>query len=188
MRRLVELAVILSTIAVVPSALGEDAAKPSPETQPKPAVALADAFHGMAGSWACKGTFQAMDGSGKMLESKSSMVLKSALDGFAYSGDYRVEKNAMLPGGMKGQMYWTYDSANKKLVEFYADSFGSLGHGTSDGLKGDTVVWDENGVMMGKASKSRTTVKHVSANQITLTFEMQMDGKWTTLGTDTCNK
>jgi Protein of unknown function (DUF1579) len=188
MRRLIEFAVVLSTVALVPRALGDDSAKAPAEMQPKPAPALVDAFQGMTGNWACKGKFQAMDGSGKLLDSKSSMVLKSALDGFAYSGDYRVEKNAMLPGGMKGQMYWTYDSANKKLVEFYADSFGSLGHGTSEGLKGDTVVWEEEGVMMGKANKSRTTLKRVSATQITLTFEMQTDGKWATMGTDTCNK
>jgi hypothetical protein len=189
MRRLIQTAVILSAFAVAPKAVADDTAKPSAEGPPKPPAALVDAFKGMTGTWACKGKFQTMDGSGKMMDSKSTMVLKSALDGFAYSGDYRVEKNAVLPNGMKGQMFWSYDAANNKLVEFYADSFGGLGHGTSDGLKGDTVVWDEDGVMMGKANKSRTTTKRVSAHELTLTFEMQApDGKWATLGSDACKK
>jgi hypothetical protein len=188
MRRFVELAVALATVALVPRAWGEDPAKAPGEMQPKPALALVEAFQGMTGSWTCKGKFQAMDGSGKTLDSKSGLVLKQALDGFAYSGDYRLEKNPALPGGMKGQTYWTYDSANKKLIEFYADSFGNLGHGTSDGLKGDTIVWEEEGVTMGRATKSRTTVRRVSEKQITLTSEMQTDGKWATLGTDTCTK
>jgi hypothetical protein len=189
MRRLIQTAVVLCSVVLVPKALADDSAKPPAEGPPKPPPALVDAFKGMQGSWACKGKFQSMDGSGKMMDSKSTMVLKSALDGFAYSGDYRIEKNAMLPTGMKGQMFWSYDAANNKLVEFYADSFGGIGRGTSDGLKGDSVVWDEDGVMMGKANKSRTTVKRVSAHEIALTFEMQSpDGKWATMGTDSCKK
>jgi hypothetical protein len=188
MRRLIQ-TVALSAFVVVPVARADDTAKPPAVGQPKPPLALVDAFKGMTGTWACKGKFQNMDGSGKMMDSKSTMVLQSALDGFAYSGDYRVEKNAVLPKGMKGQMFWSYDAATTKLVEFYADSVGGLGHGTSDGLKGDTVVWDEDGVMMGKANKSRTTMKRVSSHEITLTSEMQApDGKWATLGSDTCKK
>ena len=189
MPRLMKTLVFLFTLAVLPNALADDAGKPPGEMQPKPPPALTEAFQNMTGTWACKGKFQTMDGTGKMMDSKSTMVLKSALDGFAYSGDYRVEKNAVLPNGMKGQMFWSYDAANKKLVEFFADSFGGLGHGTSDGLKGDTVVWEEDGVMMGKANKSRTTTKRVSAQELTLTFEMQApDGTWAKLGSDACKK
>jgi hypothetical protein len=129
-----------------------------------------------------------MDGSGKMLDSKSTLALKPDLDGFAYAGEYRLAKNPLVPDGMKGQMYWTYDSVSKKLTEFYADSLGSLGHGTSDGLKGDTLVWDEEGAMMGQNTKSRSTLKRVSPTEFTLTFEMQLDGKWSQLGRDTCKK
>ncbi len=185
MRRFLRTAFVLSSVVLVPRALADDKAKP-PEA-PKPAPALVGAFKGMTGTWNCKGKFQKMDGSGTM-DSKSSMVLKSTLDGFAYSGDYHVDKNAMLPNGMKVQMLWAYDAANNKLIEFYADSYGGIGHGISDGLKGDSVVWDETGVMMGKANKSRETVKQISAKEIMLTFEMETDGKWSTMGTDNCKK
>jgi hypothetical protein len=189
MRRPLQTALVLCTLAVAPKALADDAGTPPAEMQPKPPAALTEAFRGMTGTWACKGKFQTMDGSGKTMDSKSTLVLKPALDGFAYSGDYRLEKNAVLPSGMKGQMFWSYDAANKKLVEFFADSFGGLGRGTSDGLQGDTIVWDEDGVMMGKANKSRTTTKRVSAQELTLTVEMQgPDGAWATVGSDVCKK
>jgi hypothetical protein len=187
MRRLISKALLLSFV-LVPVALAHDAAKAtSADLRPKPAQALTDAFKGMAGTWTCKGKFQRVDGSGEMAN-KSTMVIKPALDGFAYSGEYRVEKNALLPNGMKGQMFWSYDSVKNQLVEFTADSFGGTGHGTSEGLTGDSVVWDQDGAMMGQPAKSRTTVKHVGPKDVTLTFEVQTDGKWETLGLDSCKK
>jgi hypothetical protein len=187
MRKLTQAALVLSTLTLVPLALADDKAKPNAEAPPKPAPALVDAFKGMAGTWACKGKFQKMDGSGEM-DSQSTMVLRSELDGFAYSGSYQIAKNAMLPNGMKGQLFWSYDAANNKLVEFFADSYGGIGRGTSDGLKGDVVVWEEDGVMMGKANKSRTTMTRVGPKEIALLFEMQTDGKWSTAGRDSCKK
>ena len=185
MRRLAQTALLVSSLTLVPLARADDKGKPSPQ-MPKPAPALVDAFKGMTGTWVCKGQFQKMDGSGS-LESSSTMVLKSTVDGFAYSGDVTVAKNAVLPNGMQEQMVWSYNPATKKLVEFFVDSFGSLGHGTSDGLVGDTVIWNEDAVMMGKASKSRTTVK-MAPSQVDLTFDVQTDGKWSTVGTNSCKK
>ncbi len=186
MRRLTKTAIVLSTLTLVPVAFADDKAKP-PAEQPKPAPALVDAFKGLTGTWACKGKFQKMDGSGEM-ESKSIMVMKPALDGFAYAGEFKTEKNAMMPHGIKGQLFWSYDSATNKLTEFFADNYGGVGRGTSDGLTGDSIVWDEDNVMMGKANKSRTTVKRIGPKEITLTFEMQTDGKWAPLGHDSCKK
>jgi hypothetical protein len=187
MPRLLPTALVVSTLALVPLARADDGGKPTPEGAPKPAPALVDAFKGMTGTWACKGKAPKMDGSG-MLDTKSTMVLKSTLGGFAYSGDVTVEKNAMLPEALKVQLYWSYNSATNKLVEFFADSFGGLGHGTSEGLTGDTLVWDEDVVMMAKANKAKTTVKRNGPKEIALTFDMQTDGKWTTLGTNSCKK
>jgi hypothetical protein len=187
MSRVVQTALVASTIALVPLARADDKGKPSADMQPKPAQALVDAFKGMTGTWACNGKFQKMDGSGTM-DSKSTMVLKVALNGFAYSGEVTVEKSAMLPKGMTEQIYWSYNSATNKLVEFFADSFGGIAHGTSDGLTGDTVVWDEDAVMMAKPTKSRTTVKQIGPKEVALTFDIQTDGKWATFGTNSCKK
>jgi Protein of unknown function (DUF1579) len=187
MRRLTKTALVLSTVALAPLAVGEEKATPPPPELPKPAPALIDAFKPMTGTWACRGKAQKMDGTGE-LASRSTLVLKSALDGFAYSAEYQVEKNATLPNGMKGRNYWTYDVATEKLVEFFADSLGTVGRGTSDGLKGDTVVWDETGAMMGQPAKSRTTVKRIGPKEVTLTVEMFRDGKWVAIGSDACKK
>ena len=186
MRRLTQAAVVLSAVALSPPALAQDAAKKPPE-MPKPAPALTDAFKGMTGTWACKGKAQKMDGSGE-IDTQSTMVLRSELDGFAYAGTYQMGKNSVMPSGMKGQMFWTYDASTNKLVEFYADNAGGVGRGTSDGLKGTATAWDEDGVMMGKASKTRTTVTRISPTEVTLTFEMQADGKWSQMGHTSCKK
>jgi Protein of unknown function (DUF1579) len=187
MRELATTAIVLATLTLVSPALADDKATPLSDLQPKPAPALVDAFKGMTGTWACAGKVQKLDGTDEMA-TKSTMTIKLLLDGFAYSGEYRVEKNAQLPSGMKGQMFWSYDTANAKLVEFFADSFGSVGHGSSDGLSDNTIVWEEDGVMMGKQAKSRTTVNRSSPNQLLLTFDVETDGKWATLGVDTCKK
>jgi hypothetical protein len=187
MRTFIPAALVVASVAIVLPAFADDKANTHPEA-PKPAPALVDSFKGTTGTWACKGKFQKMDGSGEMTN-QSTMVLRSELDGFAYSGTYTLAKNAMMPNGMKGQMFWAYDAANNKLVEFFADSFGGTGRGTSDGIKGNIVVWDEDGVMMGKANKTRTTVTLVGPKELALNFDMQTpDGKWSPMGSNSCKK
>jgi hypothetical protein len=182
MRRFTQVTLMTSGIALC--VVGRaDAANPLPT----PAPALVDAFRGMTGTWSCNGKFQKMDGSGTM-DSKSTMVLTPAAGGFGYSGDVTVEASAKFPNGIKEQMFWSYNSATKKLVEFFVDSFGLLGQGTSDGRTLDTIVWDEDVVAMGQTTKFKTTMKTSGANALVLTFEMQTDGKWAALGTKTCTK
>jgi hypothetical protein len=172
---------------LVAPALAQEKVKAPPDLQPKPSPALVDAFKEMTGAWVCQGKFQLMDGSGEM-PSKSTMTVRVLLDGFAYAGEYQVEKNPVLPNGMRGETFWTYDAAYKKLVELYADSFGNVGRGTSDGLTGDAIVWDKEAVMAGRIARTRTSVKRLSPTAVTLTFDLQTDGKWATMGVDTCTK
>jgi hypothetical protein len=179
-------AVLVAALALSAPAHAEDAAK-TPRMLPKPAATHVDAFKGMTGTWACKGTFQKRDGSGT-LTSTSTMVVESTVDGFAYRGDVVVEKTPQFPSTIRQQFSWAYDPITKKLVEFYVDSFGGVGHGTSDGLVGDTVVWDEDAVKMGQPTKSRTSVKHIGPGEVSLTFDFQLDGKWSTAGTKNCKK
>ena len=180
-------ALFVAALALSASAHAEDAAKPAPQMLPKPATALVDAFKGMTGTWACKGAFPKKDGSGT-LTSTSTMVVQSTVDGFAYTADVVVEKTPQFPTSIRQQFSWAYDPITKKLVEFFVDSFGGVGHGTSDGLVGDTVVWDEDKVVMGKEAKSRTSVKHIGPEEVALTFDFQLDGKWSTVGTKSCKK
>lgn len=182
MHALTRIGLLVSSLALVPSARADDKA---PSHAMKPAQALTDAFSGMAGTWTCKGQFQTKSGTG---ESTSTMVLKRSVNGFAYSGEVTVAKNASLPAGMTEQLSWSYNAVTHKLVEFFVDSFGDVGSGTSDGLSGDTTVWEEDSVMMGQSTKSRTTVKRLGPKEVSLNFEVQMDGKWTSFGIKTCKK
>ena len=166
--------------------LANDKPKPAAVQTPKPAPALVDAFKVMTGTWACKGKFKKPDGTDS--DGSSTMVITSELDGFTYSGAYQVPKSEMLPAGMQGQLFWSYDSANRRLVEFFADSLGAIGHGTSEGLKGDTVVWEEDEVLMGQPKKVRTTVKRLSPTEMSLTFDTPGSGTWVNMGSNTCKK
>jgi hypothetical protein len=182
----VTLRTLLLSLALIPSALADDKAKASPPPRPQPAPALVTAFQGMTGTWVCKGKFKKADSS--EMDSASTMVVTAELGGFIYSGAYQVPKSEMMPGGMKGQMFWSYDSANNKLVEFFADSYGGTGRGTSDGLRGDTLVWDEEEVLMGKPKRVRTTLKRSGPTQMSLTFDDGSSGTWVNMGQNTCNK
>lgn len=180
-------ALLVAALALSPTAQAEDAAKPAPQMLPKPAPPLVDAFKGMTGTWACKGTFPKKDGSGT-LTSTSTMVVTSTADGFVYLGEVVVAKSPQFPTDIRQQFSWAYNPLTKKLVEFFGDSFGGVGQGTSDGLVGDTVVWDEDAVKMNTAVKSRTSVKHIGPTEVALTFDFQLDGKWSTAGTKSCKK
>lgn len=187
LRRLTETALILFCLVLAPLARADDKAGPPPGRQSKPAQALVDAFNGMVGTWACSAKFQKMDGTGTT-DSQSTMVVSAMLDGYGYTGVVTVEKNARLPRPLQQQFYWTYNAATKTLVELVADNYGDIGQGTSPGLSGDTVIWTEESVMMGRATQSRTTVKKVSPTEVSLTFDAQADGKWATFGTKSCKK
>jgi hypothetical protein len=181
MHRLMRSGLLLSGLVLAGVARADDKAPhPGP---PKPPQALVDAFQGMAGTWSCRANF----GSGAP-ESKSTMVVKPVANGFGYSGEVIVEGSAMMPSGVKQELTWAYNQVTHKLVEFIIDSFGDVESGTSDGMNGDTTVWEEDAVMMGKVWKSRTTVKRVGPKEVALTFETQKDGTWSAWATKTCKK
>jgi hypothetical protein len=99
-----------------------------------------------------------------------------------------VAKSPQFPTDIRQQFSWAYNALTNKLVEFFGDNFGGVGQGTSDGLVGDTVIWDEDKVVMGKAARSRTSVKRIGPMEVALTFDFQFVGKWSTAGTKSCKK
>ena len=182
-RRLVVLAVTLSL-----PVLAEEPAKAGAPPRPKPNPALVEAFKDAAGTWACTGTMENPQSPGTQLKTKSEMKITSEVDGFSYSGHYHVEKNAAMPGGMKAALHWGWDDSKGKLVEAGFDSMGSTWSGTSEGMKGDTTVWAEEGTMMGQPTKSRTTVTKKGAKELTVLFEVDNKGAWQKMGEDHCKK
>ena len=174
------LAVLVFTLSA--PALAEDPAKP------KPNPALVEAFKDFSGTWTCSGTMDNPQSPGSQVKTRSEMKISPQVDGFAYSGTFTMEKNAAMPGGVKGQLHWGWDAARNKLVEFGFDNMGSTWSGTSDGQKGDTLVWAEEGAMAGQAAKTRTTVTRKGPKEMTVVTELENKGAWQKMGEDHCKK
>jgi hypothetical protein len=177
--------VLAAGLLVATPALAEDA-KSAP---PKPAPALTEAFKDMSGVWNCNGSMENPQAPGTQVKTKTEMKIAPAVDGFAYTGHWKSEKNAAMPAGAKGTMAWGFDTAKNKLVEAGFDNMGSTWSGTSDGPKDGTTVWSEEGTMMGQPMKSRTTVTRKSPTHLILMTEVETKpGAWQKLGEDSGKK
>jgi hypothetical protein len=156
---------------------------------PKPDPALTKAFGDSVGTWHCKGKMMLpKEMGGAEIATRSSMTIKKELNGFAYTGEWKSEKTKEFPA-MSGKMTWAYDAGAGKLMEFSVSSTGDVMHGTADASDGEKVVWNEEGTMMGKPSKTRTTVTMKGKNGLELAFDAQGEGgTWAPMGKDNCTK
>jgi hypothetical protein len=191
-RLLVPLALAVSLSASAQDAGTGTSKAPKPaaakQERPKPNPALTEAFQSMTGTWACTGTMESPTSPGTQVASRGEMRITPQVDGFAYAGIYKMEKNAAMPSGSKAELHWGYDEAKKSLVEIGFDNYGNSWQGTSDGNKADVQVWNEEGSMMGQAAKSRTTVTRKSPKEILILSEMEDRGAWRKMGEDRCRK
>ena len=116
------------------------------------------------------------------MKTRSKMTIRREVGGFAYSGEYQMPKTKTFPG-MRGRMLWTYDPSAKKFYQLAVDDTGGTTRGESDGLKDGKMVWSEEGTMMGKPTKSTTTITGLGKKTIEIQFDAG-DMK----GTDRCRK
>jgi hypothetical protein len=177
--------VLALPLGVLAQDAGTAAAKPA---RPKPNPALVEQFQGATGTWACSGSMGSPQSPGTEVPTRGEMRISPEVDGFAYSGAYKMEKNAAMPAGSKTRIFWSWDEAKKQLIEFGFDSNGDTFHGTSDGLKGESTVWNEEGTMMGQSIRTRTTVTKKSPKEILVLFEAEDKGAWKKMGEDRCKK
>jgi len=168
---------------------GNSAAGGAQGNMPRPDPSLTKAFGNSVGTWRCKGKMMLpKEMGGGEVDTRSSMTIKRELNGFAYTGEWKSEKNKAFPA-MSGKMTWAYDAGNKQLTEFSVDSFGDVMRGVADPSDDGKTVWNEEGTMMGKASKTRTTVTMKGKNGLDLAFDAQGDGgSWAPMGKDSCTK
>ncbi|MGH7530348.1 MAG: DUF1579 family protein [Gemmatimonadales bacterium] len=81
-----------------------------------------------------------------------------------------------------------YDPERKHYTYYAIDNSGMPPEPIRGTLSGDTWVWEGEGTMGGQQIKGRYTMKVVSPDEYTWTWELQMPGQpWTTIarGTDT---
>lgn len=178
-------------LAVCLPALAQDAGTVSTAkapARPKPNPALSEAFKDMSGTWTCSGEMDDPQAPGIQVKTRSEMRIAPEVDGFAYSGSYRMEKNAAMPSGSKAHMHWGWDEVQGKLVEFGFDNMGSSWRGTSEGLKDGAVVWVEEGAMGGQPAKSRITVTRKGPREMVVVAELENKGAWQKMGEETCRK
>lgn len=164
-----------------------DAKKSAGGAAMKPPSELAQ-MNSMVGTWKCTSKMHLPPEMGGEQTGTSSMAIKKDLGGYWLVGQWKMGKTKAMPE-MKGIIYWGYDPAEKKFVEVSVDSTGSYMRGTSDGPQGGTWVWSEDGVMMGKKMKSRTTVTQKTPDTTQVKSESEMEpGKWVPMGEDDCKK
>lgn len=151
--------------------------------KPSPEMAKLDFFEG---NWSCEGTIEQtpMSPAGKIT---STVEIKDDLGNFWQTGTIRATMANMPP--FEGRFYTTYDPAGKRFIMFWGDSMGSWAQTASPGWEGDKMVFQGDSNMPGqKPMTSRDTFTRGKDGSMSHMWEAQMDGKWMTLGQETCRK
>jgi hypothetical protein len=102
--------------------------------------------------------------------------------GFTYA-EKKTAQNPM-PFAVRGVM--GYDPQAKKLVMGSADNMGGYTSAASDGWNGDALVFVGPWHMGTQTVSGRDTFMKKSATEMTHKAEIEADGKWMTLGQETC--
>jgi hypothetical protein len=167
--------------ALVPCALA--LAAPD-QGAPKPAAEMTN-LRFFDGSWTCEGKSEASP-MGPAGTSKGTVRSHSDLGGFWQSG---MVKNTMsnMPGAMEGMFHMTYDPGSKQYVLLWVDNMGSYSQETSSGWEGDKITFAGDMAMGGKKMSVRDSFMK-GTDLLTHSWEGQIDGKWTPLGSETCKK
>ncbi len=173
---------ILGSILVVGStalALGQ-------EGPPKPAPEMANLKY-FAGTWSCNGDSPAGP-FGPAHKTKSTLTLKSDLDGFWYAGTMTEMKTASNPHPVKGMLHIGYDAGAKQYVQLWVDNFGSHAAQMSPGWEGDTITYTGEQNVMGEKATAKDTLSKKNANEFVHKFELTMKGQTHTIVEETCKK
>lgn len=151
---------------------------------PKPAPEMSQ-LEFFEGSWTCQGKVNESP-MGPAGEVQSTADIKRDLGGFWQSGSIKATMKNMPP--MEGRFHVTYDPGRKQFVMMWVDSMGGWAQNTSNGWKGDTIVYEGESHMGPQTMTARDTFTRTDAATMTHTWEAQMNGKWTPLGEETCKK
>jgi hypothetical protein len=137
------------------------------------------------GNWTCEGTAHPtpFGPGGKMTGSVSS---KTDLGGFWQSGTVKGTMANFPP--FEGMYHMTWEPGAKQFVMLWADNMGGFAKSMSKGWEGDKLIFAGDGTMAGKTLPARDTFIKNADGSLRHTWEMQVDGKWTPAGDETCKK
>jgi hypothetical protein len=154
--------------------------------QPKPDPMLTDAFSGALGSWKCTGTWKGPDG--KEMKTSSTMKFEKELKGFVYEATSKYKGGKEMPA-MEMHMHWGMAPTEHKIMQTGFDTMGGSWMAMSDGWQGDTMKSEGNASMMGKSTKTRSTITRADKGKtITIVDEMENAGSWMEMGREECKK
>jgi hypothetical protein len=168
--------VVTAVVLVSVGLLAQEAPKPAPEMSQL-------AF--FEGSWTCQGKVSESP-MGPAGEMQTSADIKKDLNGFFQSGTIRGTMKGQPP--MEGRFHVTYDQTGKQFVMMWVDNFGGWAQNMSTGWKGDTMVYTGDAHMGPMTMKTRDTFTRSAGGTMKHMWEAEMNGKWTTLGEETCKK
>jgi hypothetical protein len=155
------------------------------EGPPSPAAEMAN-LQIFDGSWTCRGQVPASPmGPGGAIE--GTVVSASDLGGFWQSGTVK-STGAGMPGTMEGMFHMTYDPAVKQYVLLWVDNMGGWSQATSPGWQDDALVFTGTSSMGGHKVNVRDTFRKAADGSLQHDWEAEMDGKWTSMGSETCTK
>lgn len=151
--------------------------------KPSPEMSKLDFFEG---TWSCEGTMQPGPGA-PAAKMTSTVEIEDDLGGFWQAGTVRGTMANMPP--FEGRLNVTYDPGAKQFMMLWVDNMGGWAQATASGWQGDKFVYQGETHMPGqKPMQSRDTFGRAGAGTMTHTSEIQMDGKWTRVGEETCRK
>lgn len=172
-------AVIVSLCAVAGMVRAQDMPKPAPE------MAQLDYF---VGTWNCQGK-SLPSPFGPAGDLKGSVQVTKDLNGFWQSGTVKASMPGAAPSmPFEGRFHVTYDPGAKGFVMLWVDNMGGWSQSRANGWKGDTLVYDGESHMGPQTFKSRDTFVRSGAGSMKHTWEASVNGKWMTLGEETCQK
>ena len=144
-------------------------------------------FKYFAGSWSCSGDTPASP-FGPAHKTKSSLMLKSDLDGFWYTGTVTEMKTESNTHPVKGMLHFGYDATAKQFVQVWVDNFGTWSTEMLPGWQGDTLVWTGDQMVMGEKATARDTLVKKSDTEFTHKLELNMKGQWSPVIDEICKR
>jgi hypothetical protein len=169
-------------VAFIPCAL----VLAAPEGPPKPPAEMSN-LKAFDGNWTCEGKSEASP-FGPAGTNKGTVKSHSDLGGYWQSGMVKSTGSAMPGATMEGMFHMTYDPGTKRYLMLWVDNMGAYSQETSAGWEGDKIVFTGDMAMGGKKMTVRDTFTKAADGSMTHGWEGQIDGKWTSLGSETCRK
>lgn len=175
--------VFAAAVFAMPCVLAQGADEKKAPEMPKPAPEMAQLDY-FEGSWTCEGTMQPspFGPGGKM---KSTAKIHDDLGGFWQSG--MIKGTVVNMPDFEGMFHSSYDPATKQYFMLWVDNMGAWSRTTSKGWEGDKMVYEGDSQMGVETMRGRDTFVK-SGGAMKHTSEMQIDGKWTLIGDETCRK